>query len=432
MQEQERDMEQILLVAKKVGMFMDPAVKLMGIGTIMLLTRFARMVKEGKLSRHEFKDFQDFAKLTEGKFTIMNLPVANEGTKWIGQHGLQKEFKELQRLGIRYSLLPDLDPSDAYLQIAIMDEDKEKFSVWYEAYLTKKLSGGEHTLENLKSLTQNHISIISLPLEGSEQIFREDFQALGINYAILPDLKVGDGQLQMMVADHDLQKVEHWYKLHQEDVLKEGVELPDLNQIDMTTYQKTGEMSSDDYIATENSELKALNQKYDQAAGTLETSYFAKESLIKSDESTIYEAFENDLRYQKFTINAETLVTPVCETVLGKREQKAMMDNGYFLSRVPGTYGKNVNYLLVPNSQVFCSKDQKTYTAFLKKDQKPILFDGKFQIVHYAERKSTEELFRTSYDLSQREKELTQSIRGHVPEQIKKSMKAPSVPVKVR
>ena len=49
MQEQERDMEQILLVAKKVGMFMDPAVKLMGIGTIMLLTRFARMVKEGKL-----------------------------------------------------------------------------------------------------------------------------------------------------------------------------------------------------------------------------------------------------------------------------------------------------------------------------------------------------------------------------------------------
>ena len=177
MQEQERDMEQILLVAKKVGMFMDPAVKLMGIGTIMLLTRFARMVKEGKLSRHEFKDFQDFAKLTEGKFTIMNLPVANEGTKWIGQHGLQKEFKELQRLGIRYSLLPDLDPSDAYLQIAIMDEDKEKFSVWYEAYLTKKLSGGEHTLENLKSLTQNHISIISLPLEGGvnrffEKIFR--------------------------------------------------------------------------------------------------------------------------------------------------------------------------------------------------------------------------------------------------------------------
>ena len=138
--------------------------------------------------------------------------------------------------------------------------------------------------------------------------------------------------------------------------------------------------------------------------GTLETSYFAKESLIKSDESTIYEAFENDLRYQKFTINAETLVTPVCETVLGKREQKAMMDNGYFLSRVPGTYGKNVNYLLVPNSQVFCSKDQKTYTAFLKKDQKPILFDGKFQIVHYAERKSTEELFRTSYDLSQKRK----------------------------
>ena len=362
----------------------------------------------------------------------MNLPVANEGTKWIGQHGLQKRFlRNVAEARNKVFFITRFRSIRCILQIAIMDEDKEKFSVWYEAYLTKKMKRGEHTLENLKSLTQNHISIISLPLEGSEQIFREDFQALGINYAILPDLgwrwsASDDG------SGYDLQKVEHWYKLHQEDVLKEGVELPDLNQIDMTTYQKTGEMSSDDYIATENSELKALNQKYEQAAGTLETSYFAKESLIKSDESTIYEAFENDLRYQKFTINAETLVTPVCETVLGKREQKAMMDNGYFLSRVPGTYGKNVNYLLVPNSQVFCSKDQKTYTAFLKKDQKPILFDGKFQIVHYAERKSTEELFRTSYDLSQREKELTQSIQRHVPEQIKKSMKAPSVPVKVR
>ena len=89
-------------------------------------------------------------------------------------------------------------------------------------------------------------------------------------------MKVGDGQLQMMVADHDLQKVEHWYKLHQEDVLKEGVELPDLNQIDMTTYQKTGEMSSDDYIATENSELKALNPKYEQAARNIRNFLFCK------------------------------------------------------------------------------------------------------------------------------------------------------------
>ena len=77
----------------------------------------------------------------------------------------------------------------------------------------------------------------------------------------MPDLKVGDGQIQIMVANSDAAKVEQWYKLYQTDMLKKGKEIPDLNLIDMSTYQKTGEMSTDEYINTGDKKVAEANQK---------------------------------------------------------------------------------------------------------------------------------------------------------------------------
>lgn len=45
---------------------------------------------------------------------------------------------------------------------------------------------------------------------------------MGINYSQLPDLHVGDGEIQVVVANADLPKVESWYKLYREDLLKKG------------------------------------------------------------------------------------------------------------------------------------------------------------------------------------------------------------------
>lgn len=121
-----REIEEVMLSIRKMTMFMDPVMKLMGVGTIMLLTQFARMRKEGKLTKREFQNFQEFAKLSEGKYSIVNIPVESaEGYTFLGENAFDKELKELDRQQIRYYIMPDLNEADSFVQLAILDEDKE-------------------------------------------------------------------------------------------------------------------------------------------------------------------------------------------------------------------------------------------------------------------------------------------------------------------
>ena len=126
-----------------------------------------------------------------------------------------------------------------------------------------------------------------------EEIFQEDFAALKVNYTVLPDLKVGDGQIQIMVANSDAAKVEQWYKLYQTDMLKKGKEIPDLNLIDMSTYQKTGEMSTDEYINTGDKKVAEANQKYEKSSTN---------KIPLAEEEKGYEFYEGNNLYQKITI----------------------------------------------------------------------------------------------------------------------------------
>ena len=85
------------------------------------------------------------------------------------------------------------------------------------------MTGGEKDLQQLKNTyfwkNNNH----SFPLEEEEEMIKEDFEKMGINYSQLPDLHVGDGEIQVVVANADLPKVESWYKLYREDLLKKGM-----------------------------------------------------------------------------------------------------------------------------------------------------------------------------------------------------------------
>lgn len=423
-----REMEEVLLSIRKAMMFMDPVMKLMGVGTIMLLTQFARMRKEGRLSKHEFKNFQEFAKLSEGKYSIINIPVEKNGIT--GQDAFAEELKELDQQEIRYCVLPDLNENDRFIQLAILDQDKEKFNAWNERYLLKSMSGGEHELESLDMFTNGHTSLISLPLEGKEYIFQEDFQVMGINYASLPDLRVGDGQIQLVVANNDMQKVEHWFKMYQEDCLKQREDVPNLNQIDMETYKKTADLTPEEYINTAGDEIKEINRKYEGKSGELEQTLLAQDAILKDVQTITYADFERDQSYQKFTINNDTLVKPVMDTRVGRAFAESLDEKELFISRIPGTDKENTNYLIVPKEQVFVSNDKKTYTVFLEKAGKPIVMDKHFDIISSEKRKYAEELFKSNYDLSAKARETTKSIRNIGKNQVK--MKASAVPMKVK
>lgn len=91
-------------------------------------------------------------------------------------------------------------------------------------------------ITGIKNLTSGKTTIVSFPLEDEEETIQEDFTSMGINYSQLPDLHVGDGEIQIVVANADLPKVESWYKLYRNDLLNEGVtDIPDMKRCQWTT-----------------------------------------------------------------------------------------------------------------------------------------------------------------------------------------------------
>ena len=62
-------------------------------------------------------------------------------------------------------------------------------------------------------------------------------------------------------------------------------------------------------------------------------------------------------------INRETLVDNMAFTSVSKK----MREKGYFVSRIPGTYGENEKHLILPVENVFVADEGRTYVGlFLK------------------------------------------------------------------
>lgn len=119
-------------------------------------------------------------------------------------------------------------------------------------------------------------------------------------------------------------EVEQWYKLYQTDMLKKGKEIPDLNLIDMSTYQKTGEMSTDEYINTGDKKVAEANQKYEKSSTN---------KIPLAEEEKGYEFYEGNKLYQKITIDKATLVLSVIWCVMvvlnvGKDYHKTIASKG--------------------------------------------------------------------------------------------------------
>ena len=116
--ENERGRQEVLMALQgvgRLGIMMDPVFKLTAAGTILLIQHFARMYKEGLLNRREFQNFQEFAKLTEGNYQIINIPIGS--WKELEKAGFVIQMEER---GVRYVELPDLNQADGLVQ-AIAD-----------------------------------------------------------------------------------------------------------------------------------------------------------------------------------------------------------------------------------------------------------------------------------------------------------------------
>lgn len=421
-----RETSQIVLAVQKATFLMDPFFKLTMTGAALLITYLARMQKEKKLSRGECESVKEFIKATDGKYFIANIPVENG---MLGQGGFAKELEELKELGVHYKLMPDLNKNDGYQQLIVYDNDRELFNGWHERYLISQMKGGEHNLQGIKNLTNENVSIISVPFEDNRNMIFEDLNKLGVNYSILPDLNVGDGEIQLLIANSDMPKVKHWYGLYAGEQLKKGIEVPDMKSMDLNSYQKSGELTEEQYMDTASEELKKANEKYEgKEQGEIEKSVMNLENRIKGISDETYEKYHNNPDYLEISINKEMLVDK-CNVPRPAIEE--FREKGYFASRVPGTWmrgEKNAlpeRCLLLPSEQVFVNDEGNTYIAFLSKDKSPLLTDltGKFVPVTERMSMSGMELYQEHYDKVDRKlKEKQQAVEKTVQKETEKAV----------
>lgn len=351
----DQETQQIFLSIQRAAAWMDPILKLTAMGGILLLQYFARMVMEKKLRAGTFQDFQQFIRLTDGKYDIMNIPaVDTEGIS-----------TELHDLGVRHMVLPDLDKEDGMLQVAVYQPDRDKFGAWYQRHILHQMQGGEQEVRDLRNLTAGRTSILSLPVEALDIAWKEDFKNMGVNYASLPDLRVGDGQIQVIVANSDLPQVEQWYQLKREDLKKEGIALDDYSTISMTEYSQMGQMTEQSYLDSASSEYQEANQKYEGAKkGEIEKTV-ENNQRIKDETAVSFENYKNNPEYIPLSIDRTTLVEQA------SRNLQDFWKQGKFACRIPGTWGSREYLLLLPLQQVFIQEKKDAYLAFISKNNPP-------------------------------------------------------------
>lgn len=348
---------------------LSPATALMMQGVMKTLQYLIRRYKENRLSKGEIEAYKKFVHLTNAQYTIKNIP-------WENQVSFE-EFKErLSAANIAFSVMPKQN-DDSKTQIAVYDRDAKKFETLFADYIEKQLSGGEKDNKVLRELTKGHSQIISVPIEDKEFIkntLKPDLEKLKVNYAVMPDLKVGDGYSQLLVAEQDVHSVREWFEQYRTNLLKEGKSTNEMVEMSNAEYQSTANLTHDEYIKLDPTH-KELSQKYDKNPEIGEA-LSERANMEKSADSILFEKKYNDPGLTMISVDKKTLVEndPVCKTSLSDASAS-------FKCRIPGSSSSgDAAYLTLPKENVFLysqKNERPTYLCFVSKFERPCVLNAK-------------------------------------------------------
>ena len=339
-------------------------------GILLVVQILQRLEKERLLKGGEVESFSAFLKVTEGKYDIMNIPYLKKEASSDGSvlPGALRHIQDsLDAAGIRYSILPDLNPGDLRLQVAVFKEDAQKFSAFYTGYLRSHLSGGEMAFLDLLNFTDGSANIISFP-DAAEDAMKQALETLHVDWAPLPDLNLKDGEFQISVAGHSTDTVLRAYKLYQEGLLSRGEPAKDAKVMTEGEYQATACLSSDAYAGTADEKTEAALKSYE--APLSESKQKALEAADAKIGTPDWFSFRHQMESGEFIP-----ISVDCRTLVDHSSARVMMGRypQMFCCRIPGTNGDKEKLLAVAKPHVFLIKDadKPRFIVFLRKDEMP-------------------------------------------------------------
>ncbi len=429
--EQEREVDQILMNIRNTSGSIVSVSVISARLSLQLMIFLLRLAKKGFVAAGLADQFKNFVAKTEGNYTVYNIPLSadrienlkqinelelklQDTTNLVTKAKLRNEIKQLwkeipeleqiEKLGINYCVLPKLNGSEQTIQVAVDKKNDQMFKNWFLNHLTSELSGGEKSMEELKVFTEGNYTIFNLPFEGEElEMALSDFKVLDMNYAIMPDLKVGDGNSQIAIPNADRGKLETWFTMWKDKQLREGKapeEIGEMYAMNQESYMETASMEAGEYVAGAEQEYKDANAEFE--AQSKDVPWEAK---LQKENSEEYVRLLQDQNYERISINKETLV----ENIEKSAKAEEMKRNGYFISRIPGTYDENQQTLILPTDKVFTTDSGKTYVAFLPKNGKSLVADNSGKI-HQKDFDSIYEPYKKVERNMRKVKELTKEL----------------------
>ena len=220
----------------------------------------------------------------------------------------------------------------------------------------------------MKAMTEGNTSIFNIPVEGEAAVkdMLHDFDTLEINYAVLPDLNVGDGATQVAVANADANLLKAWFAMYQQQQMLAGNEVPEMEQLNEGSYVETGTMDAQEYIDHSDPKYQEANAEYEAQSQEV-----VQKNPMKDGNCEEYLRLSQDTRYSKITMDRRTLVD-----VIPPETAKKIDAMGYFCARIPGYYGENEKELMIPKDQVFVLREGQTYTSFVPHNGTIKVFDA--------------------------------------------------------
>lgn len=156
----------------------------------------------------------------------------------------------------------------------------------------------------------------------------------------------------------------------------EASDIPDMKIFSEEDYIDTARETPTEYIKDALSEeMSEKLKKYEQMdSGEMEKEVMKWEFEIKDSKCMECQALRANMAYTEISIDRQTLVRGNSSSLIIDLENKFP---NYFFARIPGTYGKGIQILMLPKNQVFKVNGEKKerYIAFANNQRKVKVFN---------------------------------------------------------